>query len=104
MRALEGDALAFLPGAVSAKDFESRLEELLAKGRTVVAYCTVGARSSAYARRMGERGIRVLNLEGGVLAWTHAGGDFVSAAGSTRRVHVAGRRWNLAADGYEAVW
>ena len=97
-------AVSTLPGAITAKDFESRLEELTAEGRAVVAYCTVGARSSSYARRMAERGVEVLNLEGGVLAWTHAGGDFVGSAGPTRRVHVAGRRWNLAADGYETVW
>ena len=93
-----------LPGAITAKDFESRLEELVAEGRTVVAYCTIGARSSSYARKMGRRGVKVLNLEGSVLAWTHAGGDFVSKTGPTRRVHVYGRRWNLAADGYETVW
>ena len=93
-----------LPGAITARDFESRLEELVAEGRTVVAYCTIGARSSSYARAMGKRGVEVLNLEGSVLAWTHAGGDFVSKSGPTRRVHVYGRRWNLAADGYETVW
>ncbi len=97
-------AVSTLPGAISAKDFESRLEELVAEGRTVVAYCTIGARSSSYARKMGKRGVRVLNLEGSVLAWTHAGGEFVSKSGDTRRVHVYGRRWNLAADGYETVW
>ena len=97
-------AVSTLPGAITAKDFEARLDELVAEGRTVVAYCTIGARSSSYARKMGKRGVRVLNLEGSVLAWTHAGGEFVSKAGPVRRVHVYGRGWNLAADGYEAVW
>lgn len=97
-------AVSTLPGAISAKKFEKRLEEIVAEGRTVVAYCTIGARSSSYASRMGKRGIKVLNLEGSVLAWTHAGGEFVSDSGPTRRVHVYGRSWNLAADGYETVW
>lgn len=97
-------AVSTLPGAIAAKDFEARMEELLAEGRTVVAYCTIGARSSSYVRRMGKRGIRMVNLEGSVLAWTHAGGDFVSGSAPTRRVHVYGRSWNLAADGYEIVW
>lgn len=97
-------AVSTLPGAIAAKDFEARMEELLAEGRTVVAYCTIGARSSSYARRMGKRGIRMLNLEGSVLAWTHAGGEFVIGSAPTRRVHVYGRSWNLAADGYETVW
>ena len=93
-----------LPGAISADDFRKRLEELAVAGKTVVAYCTIGARSSAYARKMGKRGVEVLNLEGSVLAWTHAGGEFTSGSGPTKRVHVYGRRWNLAADGYETVW
>lgn len=93
-----------LPGAISAEDFRKRLAELTSDGKTVVAYCTIGARSSAYARKMGKRGVEVLNLEGSVLAWTHAGGEFTAGSGTTRRVHVYGRRWNLAADGYETVW
>ena len=97
-------AVSTLPGAISARVFEERLAELTSEGRTVVAYCTIGARSSDWARKMGKRGVEVLNLEGSVLAWTHAGGEFTSASGPTRRVHVYGRRWNLAADGYEAIW
>ena len=97
-------AVSTLPGAISAGDFEDRLAELAAEGKTVVAYCTIGARSSDYARKMGKRGVRVLNLEGSILAWTHAGGDLVNGTGPTRRVHVYGRRWNLAANGYETVW
>lgn len=97
-------AVSTLPGAITARDFEKRLDEIAAEGRTVVAYCTIGARSSSYAARMGKRGVRVLNLEGSILAWTHAGGEFMSDSGPTRRVHVYGRSWNLAADGYETVW
>ncbi len=95
--------VSILPGAISRDLFELRLGEFADK--TVVAYCTIGARSSSYARRMGERGVEVLNLEGSVLAWTHIGGEFEAANGAaTRRVHVSGRRWNLVARGYEAVW
>ena len=97
-------AVSTLPGAIGAEVFEARLAELTAAGKTVVAYCTIGARSSDYARRMGKRGVEVLNLEGSVLAWTHAGGEFTTGSGPTRRVHVYGRRWNLVADGYETVW
>jgi len=94
--------VSMLPGAIPASEFERRLAEL--GNRTVVAYCTIGARSSSYARRMGRRGVDVLNLEGSVLAWTHAGGPLVHDGAPTRRLHVYGRRWNLAADGYETVW
>ena len=91
-----------LPGAITPEELEARLDEL--GDCTVVAYCTVGARSSAYARRMGRRGVPVLNLEGSMLAWTHAGGELASGSSPTRKVHVFGPRWNLAADGYEGVW
>lgn len=91
-----------LPGAIPASEFERRLAELA--GRTVVVYCTIGARSSSYAREMGRRGVDVFNLEGSVLAWTHAGGPLVHEGMPTKRLHVYGRRWNLAADGYETVW
>ncbi|MCY4397869.1 MAG: rhodanese-like domain-containing protein [Gemmatimonadetes bacterium] len=104
VRSDEERGVSTIPGAISARDFEARLAELTVEGRTVVAYCTIGARSSAYARRMAGRGVDMLNLEGSVLAWTHAGGEFMAPTGPTRRLHVYGRRWNLAADGYETVW
>ena len=95
-------SVSILPGAISADEFESRLDELA--GRTVVAYCTVGVRSSNYVREMRGRGVDVLNLEGSVLAWTHIGGQLVLDGVVTDRVHVYGRRWNLAADGYRTIW
>jgi hypothetical protein len=34
-----------------------------------------------------------------------SGGELADATGApTRRLHVYGERWNLAADGYETVW
>ncbi|MDE2784791.1 MAG: rhodanese-like domain-containing protein [Gemmatimonadota bacterium] len=91
-----------LPGAITSEEFEARLQELA--GRTVVAYCTIGRRSSEYVRRMARRGVDMLNLEGSVLAWTHAGGQLVNDGVPTRRLHVYGRRWNLAAAGYQTIW
>lgn len=95
-------AVSTLPGAITREEFEGQLDEL--GDCTVVAYCTVGARSSRYARRMGRRGVPVLNLEGSLLAWTHAGGELTDGSSSTKRLHVFGPRWNLPADGYEGVW
>ena len=95
-------AVSTLPGAITPEEFESRRDEL--GDCTVVAYCTVGARSSTYARRMGRKGIPVLNLEGSLLAWTHAGGDLTDGSAPTNRLHVFGPKWNLTADGYEGVW
>lgn len=91
-----------LPGAISADDFDARLQEFA--GRTLVAYCTIGLRSSDYVRKMRRRGVDIVNLEGSVLAWTHAGGELYARGERTDRLHVYGRRWNLAADGYRTVW
>ena len=108
VRSPEERGVSMLPGAVSRAEFEAALAEPgadVASGRTVVAYCTIGFRSSAWAKQMAERGVRVFNMEGSILAWTHAGGPLVANDGApTRRLHVYGRRWNLAAPGYEAVW
>ena len=102
VRTDRGRNVSTLPGAISADEFESRLEELA--GRTVVAYCTIGVRSSDYVREMRRRGVEVLNLEGSVLSWTHIGGPLVLDGVATDRLHVYGRRWNLAADGYRTTW
>lgn len=92
-----------LPGAISQEEFEAREAELT--GRRVVTYCTIGYRSGLYAQRLRREGWDAVNLEGSILAWTHAAGPLVDPEGHpTRRVHVFGRRWNLAADGYEPVW
>jgi len=96
-------AVSMLPGAITSDEFESRAAEL--EGSAVVTYCTIGYRSSSYAQRLIREGWNASNLEGSVLAWTHEGGELVDKQGNpTQRVHVFGRRWNLTADGYEAIW
>lgn len=102
VRTREERDVSTLPGAIGVDDFEAGLEKFT--GRTVVAYCTIGLRSSDYARRMRGLGVEVVNLEGSVLAWTHAGGELHGRDGPTDMLHVYGRRWNLAADGYRTVW
>lgn len=91
-----------IPGAISRREFEARIGEFA--DRRIVAYCTIGARSSRFARQMSELGIEVANLGGSILAWTHEGGSLVSEGQETRRLHVYGPTWDLAPEGYEAVW
>jgi sodium/bile acid cotransporter 7 len=91
-----------IPGALSQKEFEERRGELA--GREVVTYCTIGYRSGLYTRKLVDGGWKASNLRGSIVAWTHVGGDLVKDDAPTRRVHVYGRKWNLVADGYEAVW
>lgn len=92
-----------IPGAVPKAELERDPSRY--RGRRIVTYCTIGYRSGLYAADLRRRGFDAWNFAGSLLAWTYAGGPLVDAAGAeTRRVHVYGRKWNLVADGYEAVW
>ncbi len=94
--------VSWIPGSITSEEFErdpDRYAEL-----TVVAYCTIGHRSSEYAKRQNEEGRPVLNLRGSLLSWTHAGAPLVGPAGPTNRLHVYGETWNLAPARYETIW
>ena len=94
--------VSWIPGSITSEEFEQdpdRYAEL-----TVVAYCTIGHRSSEYAKRQNEEGRPVLNLRGSLLSWTHAGAPLVGPDGPTNRLHVYGETWNLAPARYETIW
>ena len=94
--------VSMIPGAITQQEFEDRSEEL--RDKTVVTYCTAGYRSGLYAQKIQAKGWRVLNLEGSLLAWTHAGGPLEDDQGPTKRVHVYSADWSLEATDYEPVW
>ena len=53
---------------------------------------------------MADKGITVINLRGGILAWLLEGGTVYDQEGHpTKRVHVYGDRWEYAPVGYEIV-
>jgi rhodanese-related sulfurtransferase len=92
-----------IPGAITVEEFERNHDD--SRDASVVTYCTIGYRSGLYADQLRQRGVKVLNLNGGILAWSHAGGQLVTLTGEpTKRVHVYGRRWNLLPTDYIAVW
>jgi rhodanese-related sulfurtransferase len=98
--------VSILPGAISLEDYEARREAdpTAFADQTVVTYCTVGVRSGFAANKLRKEGVDVLNFKGSILGWTHADGPLVTPAGEpTRQVHVYGKRWDFAADGYEPV-
>lgn len=99
VRSPEEQAVSTLPGALTVEAFEA-----VQPPGPVVTYCTIGARSGEYAEQLRQAGRDVKNLAGSLLAWTHAGGPLVGADGATKRVHVYGRRWDLARSDYEGVW
>ena len=102
VREAKEQKVSMIPGAISVEEFEDdedRYEEL-----TVVAYCTIGHRSSEYAQQLTQRGRRVLNLRGSILAWAHAGGPLVLNSEATRTLHVYGSNWDLAPSRFETIW
>lgn len=94
--------VSMLPNAVTQDAFLSNPQKYSAK--TVIAYCTISYRSGKFAEAASKKGIRIYNLEGGLLAWVLEGGKVYDTRGETRRIHVYGKRWNYPAQGYESVW
>lgn len=85
-------SVSTLPGAISAQQFKADL--LLADGKLVVAYCTMGSRSGKFVEALivsdGDKPwTAIKNLEVGIVAWCHSGGVFADASGeSTTKVHA----------------
>jgi rhodanese-related sulfurtransferase len=94
--------VSMLPGAVTDKEFLLHPERY--RDKTLIGYCTISYRSGKLAEKLKARGIAMLNLQGGLLAWAHAGGKLYDRNGETRRIHVYGPQWDLAPQGYESLW
>jgi sodium/bile acid cotransporter 7 len=94
--------VSMLPGAVTERQFLK--DPARYAGRTLIGYCTISYRSGKLAARLKKEGIPMLNLRGGLLAWVHDGGKVYGPNGETRRIHVYGRKWNLAPKNFEAVF
>jgi sodium/bile acid cotransporter 7 len=102
VRRADEQASSMLPRAIPVEAFRKDLAQYA--DAKIVAYCTSGRRSGLFVQTMSGSGLDLSNLKGSILAWTHAGGPLTCAGGPTRKVHVHGRRTNLIAKGYEAVW
>lgn len=101
VRSPQEQSVSRLPGAISVTEFEPQRDV----GQAIVVYCTIGYRSGLFAQTLQQQGVPVQNLRGSILAWTYAGGQFVTPDGtSTHQVHTYGKRWDLLAPGYKAVW
>ena len=94
--------VSIIPGAISTEAFEKNRERY--KGKKIVTYCTIGYRSGLYAGRLRKKGFNAVNLAGSILSWTHAGKTVINENGPTNAVHVYGKKWDLAADGYMTTW
>ncbi len=102
VRKPEEQAVSMIPGALTQEQFEERQDSL--RDKEIVTYCTAGYRSGFFAKKLQKRGWQVRNLEGSLLAWTHAGGTLEDSEGPTRRIHVYSADWSLESSDYEPVW
>ena len=132
VRSPEEREVSIIPSAISQAEFESDRD--LYKNKSLIVYCTIGYRSGKYAQKLRtaqervetlptrelvphplppfeggvaslqKQGLKVFNLEGGLLAWSHIDGELINNLGSTKQVHVFGKKWQLTADGYQPVW
>lgn len=58
---------------VTKPGFIQVCEQMLRKDRTVAVYCRSGRRSAMAAGQLAKKGYKVVNLDGGILAWKDAG-------------------------------
>ena len=94
--------VSMIPGAIDATTFHRQAQSY--REAIVVPYCTVGYRSGLFTQELQKAGWDVRNLEGSILAWTLAGLPLENAEGPTKRIHVYGRTWDLAAHDFSSVW
>lgn len=102
VREVKEQEVSMLPGALTKEEFLNNLQKY--EDEIIIGYCTISYRSGKLARKLAKQGITMLNLRGGILAWVHDGGKVYDQYGETKRIHVHGRKWNLAPKGYEAIW
>ena len=101
VRESEEQQVSMLPDAITDKAYLENPDKY--KDHVKIAYCTIAYRSGKFAQKLKDRGITIINMRGGILAWIHDGGKVYDEHGQTKRIHVYGRKWDLAPQEYEAV-
>ena len=94
VRRRKEQAVSMIPGAITADEFKDHLEQY--RDKRIITYCTISYRSGKLASRLMNKGISVTNLRAGLLGWVHAGGPLIDDSGATNRLHVYGRKWDMA--------
>ncbi len=94
--------ISTLPNAISKEEFEA--DPKIYQDKQIVGFDTLGQRSIVWVSQQRAKGIEAYNLHGGILAWAHAGGKFISPNGSeTKTVHVYAQAWDMLPEGFEAI-
>ena len=100
--------VSMLPHALTTAGFAETFRHGIPKEKRLVVYCTIGYRSGKYAEELAKQGFKAENLEGGVLAWSFAGGKLftknsVGEVVETNRIHVYDPEWNIVHPDYVGV-
>jgi rhodanese-related sulfurtransferase len=97
-RKAEEYAVSHLAGAIRV-DPEATTFPMLAqvpKDAILVAYCSVGYRSSEVVQRLRQQGFRnAYNLEGSIFQWANEGRPVVRGEALVRQVHPYDARWGV---------
>jgi rhodanese-related sulfurtransferase len=101
VRSPEEQQISMLPGAVTREEFLRNLDQY--RNHVIIGYCTISYRSGKLAQDLSTQGITMHNLQGGLLAWLHEGGRVYSQGVETDKVHVYGKKWDLAPARYQTV-
>ena len=93
--------VSHLPGAIRVQPGSdaSELLETLEPDTPIVAYCSVGYRSSELVQKLAERGFTdVRNLEGSIFEWANAGFPVERDGETVREVHPFDDSWGVLLD------
>ncbi len=101
VRELRETNVSTLPGAITKAVYEKEIEKY--RGHTVIAYCTIGYRSSEYVQELVKDNIKAFNLKESLLGWAHRGLSFTSKGSETKKAHIYEEAWNFLPKGYEGV-
>lgn len=83
--------VSMLPGAITREHFERNIDSYT--GLTVIPYCTVGGRSSQFAKQMASKGFNVVNFKDSIIGWCNARLPLVTPDGKpTNQVHTFNAR------------
>lgn len=86
-----------IPPRMSAEAFFAQFGDQVAD-KTIILYCSVGERSSRFARRLqrseSATPYKILNLKGGIFNWHNLGKSLTNEAEVTEEIHGFDRFWS----------
>ena len=102
VRSAPEQKISMIPGAITKDAYEEHVSKY--RQKIVIAYCTIGYRSSEYALKLQRKGVQVFNLKESILGWARRKRPLVQNGKETKRVHVYSDAWNFLPSGYTGVY